>query len=208
MNHLLDRLEQDIKSGLPGLKAQVKMAPHLSRAYYEVDSRAKKAAVLILLYPKYDQNYFALIKRRSVKGDTHSGQVSLPGGRMESNDSSLVHTALRETEEELGVVQKEVKVIGQLSDLYVFASNHMVSPFVGSVQKKPDFIPDPREVDWLIEASADSLLKPDAIKKTDLVIRGHKLNDVSYYDIEDQIVWGATAMILSEFLEIYRNISS
>lgn len=202
MLEIVNNLRRELHRELPGMDAQIRMAPSLSRNYYEQAEHAVKAAVLVLLYPYRDLLHFALMKRKKIKGDTHSGQVSLPGGRMDQNDKNLMDTALRETEEELGIDRNSVEILGNLTDLYVFASNHIVSPFVGFIDQKPRFSIDRKEVDWLIEANIPYLLSPHSRKLTDLQVRGFQLKNVPYFDIEGEIVWGATAMMLNEFLEI------
>jgi len=207
MHPFIPRLELELGKHLPGLEAQVLMAPRTPTRYFRQSENAKKAAVLLLLYPMNNSLYFALMKRKSdIKGDTHAGQVSLPGGRMEESDQSLLDCALREAEEELGIIKSDVQPLGQLTQLYVFASNHMVYPFVGYSAAKPDFLIDEREVDWLIEVDTNYLLSAESKKTIDLTTHGIELKNVPYFDIEQEIVWGATAMILSEFLHVWERV--
>lgn len=205
MQSFISKLESRLEDELPGHAAQLLMAPRSPKRYFQASTQHNKAAVLILLYPLNNRLFFALIKRRSnAKQDKHAGQVSLPGGRLEKEDNSLLHCALRETQEELGIIQNDVTPIGSLSKLYVFASNHMVYPFVGFTPRRPKFILDKREVDWLIEADVSYLLSPGAKKETDILTHGIQLKNVPYFPIDGEIVWGATAMILSEFIEVWK----
>lgn len=163
---------------------------------------------MLLLYPNDNSLNFALMKRKSkAKGDYHAGQVSLPGGRMEESDKSLLDCALREAEEELGILKKDVHPLGELTNLYVFASNHMVYPFVGYSTAKPNFIINKREVDWLIEVDINHLVNPESQKTTDLITHGIELKNVPYFDFGSEVVWGATAMILSEFLHVWKRVT-
>lgn len=206
MKDIVQGLHDELQQDLPGITAQKKMAPSKVDQYYKVASDARLAAVMILLYPLNNAVHLVLMKRKSIQGDTHSGQVSLPGGRKDPSDKILLDTALRETEEELGIIRNEVEVIGKLTDLYVFASNHMVSPYIGFTPKQPKFQLEPREVDWIMEVDIRYLLHPNTIKYTDIKVRGLTIPDVPYYDIENELVWGATAMILSEFLDIMKRV--
>jgi 8-oxo-dGTP pyrophosphatase MutT (NUDIX family) len=208
MEHFLSRLKSEMNAPLPGLEAQKLMAPHVGRQYYEVDAEATKAAVLLLLYPNESSIYFTLMKRKdNIKEDKHAGQISLPGGKMDPEDLDLAHTALRETEEELGVNSRSIHLIGQLTKLYVYASNHIVYPYIGVTEEKPIFIPDQREVESLIEVESSYFLSTEIVKTTEIQIRGLTLKDVPYFDIDGEVVWGATAMMLSEFREIWRKVS-
>src|SRR5690606_24654850 len=129
----------------------------------------------------------------------HGGQISLPGGKKEEKDKDYIATAVRETEEEIGVSAKEITVLGSLTELYVSASNIQVLPVVGFCTRPPMFIPNPYEVEEIIEVSIDDLTKEKEVKFTDISVRGHKINS-PYYHLKGKVVWGATAMILSEFV--------
>jgi 8-oxo-dGTP pyrophosphatase MutT (NUDIX family) len=189
---------------LPGRAAQTKMAPPIAREFTP-DSDARIACVLALLYPKNDDWSIVLIERMSSKNknDRHSGQISFPGGGYEDSDNSLAKTALREAEEEIGVFSKDISIIGQLSDMYIPVSNFLVHPFVAYMDYPPNFIPQPSEVKDILEIPIPKLLDPSTIQFTDLKIsEGFTLNKVPYYSLNGHIVWGATAMMLSEFLEV------
>jgi len=149
--------------------------------------------------------YTVLILRTSDHG-VHSGQVSFPGGKKEESDRSLEDTALRETEEEIGIKKNDVKVIGHLSELYIPTSGFLVQPFVGYLNKKPLFHPDKNEVQKLIEVPL-FLIMDDGIVKETTILKSKTRNQKSeiripYFDIHGEVVWGATAMILSELKEI------
>jgi len=139
-NHLITRLEEHLSKPLPGLEAQKRMSPEGRRNLRNGNLPEKKAGVLILLYPEESRICFPLM-RRPEYGGVHSGQISLPGGKKEDNDRNLVETALRETEEELGISAIDVQVLGSLSELYIQPSNVDVLPVVGYVKKVPNFVP-------------------------------------------------------------------
>lgn len=187
-----------LQKPLPGLAAQLKLAPAYRveslRAVPPPDARA--AGVLLLLYPFNDTWHFPLMKRVE-DGLVHSGQISLPGGSQEAGES-LRETALREACEEIGAACAGVEVIGQLSTIYIPPSNFLVTPTVGCVDQRPDFQCDPREVAELIEVPLSTLFDRDAMKREPWALRGMTV-DVPFYQIGAHKVWGATAMILSEF---------
>jgi 8-oxo-dGTP pyrophosphatase MutT (NUDIX family) len=197
------RLAVDLARPLPGPKAQFEMAPRPRRKAEHDDKAppdAKVNGVLILLYPNDDEIHLPLILRPTYPG-VHSGQVSLPGGRIEPCDDDVVETALRETEEEIGVLPSDVQILGQLSPLYIGASNNIVHPSVGWIESRPVFHTDDREVALLIEAPLNALLNPDnAHRETRTFNR--RTAEVPYFSICDQIVWGATAMIVGELLAL------
>jgi len=173
----------------------------LEQLFPEADiSKARLSGVLILLYPA-DGYISTVLIRRPVYNGVHSGQLAFPGGRKEEHDEDLIKTALRESKEETGIQPQDVNVIGQLSDLFVPPSNFLVSPVVGYSETKPFFVADPLEVDAIIEIPLEHLLNPEA-STTKTVEAGEWKASVPCYFIQNQIIWGATAMIISEFLEI------
>jgi len=200
----INNLQRAFKSNLPGPTAQNLMAPRGSELYRIPSPQAVPAAVMILLYPDKKEWFFTLMKRRNVKEDKHAGQISLPGGRFEEMDLDYMACALRETQEEIGIDRNNVEIIGKLTELYVFASNHLVHPYVGFMDKKPNFSPDAREVESIFHVGLNHILRSDVKKHTDIDISGRTLYDVPYYDVNSEIVWGATAMILGEFLELWK----
>lgn len=197
------RLADDLADVLPGERAQFNMAPvPRSNAEHSIHPRAnaKVNGVLILFYPHNNEIYLPLILRPTYPG-VHSGQVALPGGRIEAVDADVVDCALREANEEIGVQPDQVEVLGQLSSLYIGASNNVVYPIVGWTDERPDFCTDEREVAMLIETPLPVLLDPANLRREQRDVRG-RLALVPYFLVCDQIVWGATAMILGELLEL------
>ncbi len=193
-----DDIRAALRKPLPGLAAQIRLAPE-----YRVESLraappagARAAGVLILLYPFSGAWHFPLMKRVE-DGLVHGGQISLPGGSQEAGES-LRETALREACEEVGAACTGVEVLGQLSAIYIPPSNFLVTPTVGYVVERPDFHCDPREVAALIEVPLSMLFDRDVVKREPWVLRGVTA-EVPFYQIGPHKVWGATAMILSEF---------
>ncbi len=200
----LDQLCIDLSHPLPGRDAQYRMAPSPRRGDDVYDdtspTNARRSGVLVLFYPSFDQLHIPLILRPTYDG-VHSGQVGFPGGGYETGDPDLSATALREAYEEVGIQPAQVTVIGQLSPLYVFASNNLVHPTVAWTAKRPIFQLDPHEVDKLIEAPVLDLLNPANQRREEWQLWG-RTAQVPFFRIQDQTIWGATAMMLSELLAL------
>lgn len=193
-------------SALPGAEAQLNMVPvtrreELKRKQPGIEPR--QSAVLILFYPVNGAPRIVFIKR-PVDGSIHSGQIAFPGGSVEPEDKSHIETALREASEEVNVDPKTVHVIGQLTDLYIPPSNFDVFPVIGYTEKRPEFSGN-NEVDRILEISLSDLLHPDTITTKTIQHRLGKMVDVPCFYVEDEIIWGATAMMLGELLALIRN---
>src|SRR5690606_7635378 len=162
-NGLIGLLKDRLLAPLPGKDAHLKMSPKpvdLRRFELPIRADIRKSGVLILFYAEGSNIYFPLIKRPEYPG-FHSGQIAFPGGKMEIGDENIVQTALREAEEEIGIDRKQVKVLGQLSDLYIPTSNFLVSPIVGFIESKPALVGDPHEVARILLTDVDYLLGPE-----------------------------------------------
>lgn len=180
------------------------MAHAVRRSYIEAPDDARRAAVLALFYPKNKQWHIVLIERESSNpNDRHGGQIGFPGGRYEDADEIMKNTALREAEEEVGVPSSSVEILGPLSDLYIPVSNFLVYPFVGFTTSRPSFIPQLSEVRSILEVPFSSFLDPSNLRKTNMKLAQNiTLRDVPFFSINGKIVWGATAMMLNELLEV------
>ena len=204
---LINQLKELLKEPLPGREGQNKMATTVRSIYREIPADAKVACVLVLFYPKGDTWHIVLIQRVSNnnKNDRHSGQISFPGGKLEIEDPSLEAGALREAEEEIGVNAKDIELIGHLSELYIPVSNFKVYPFVGYLDYEPSFVPQASEVKGIIEVPFELLNQPETRKQMDMKFsKNIVMKNVPYFDVQGKVVWGATAMILSELLEVWR----
>ena len=162
-----------------------------------------RAAILLALT---DNEYSPeiLFTRRASHLAKHSGQVALPGGKVEEGDPDVEFTALREAEEEIGIDAGKVEVIGSLSELYIPVSNFLVSPIVGFLDHKPTFVPEQREVARIIPTTLNHLIQPEIVKQTPISLGGGKYLETPYFDIAGEVVWGATAMILSELIQVLK----
>lgn len=201
----IELLREELKKDLPGSGAQYKMAPGL-RLRIRPGAAVKKAAVLILLYPDGESLSTVFIRRPKYIG-IHSGQISLPGGKMEQNDTDIAVTALREAEEEIGINRNDVEILGQLSQLFIPVSNMIVYPVIGFIAEKPIFRPQQGEVTELIETAVEEFLRPGIIQDKIELIRFRR-TVVPCYNIHGHRIWGATAMIMSEFTELLQRIES
>jgi|SRR5690606_8000044 len=188
---------------LPAKESHLKMAPVERAKMLELwdysKLNPKKAGVLALFYPRKSETHLVLIVR-TAKG-LHASQVALPGGKFEEQDKYLSHTAVRETEEEIGIYQDKINLVTNLSEIYVPPSNFLVHPFIGHLDSEPKFIPQKDEVSQIIEISLKDFLN---VRTTIHNIKASYSNfpGVPAYIIEDKIVWGATAMILSELKDV------
>lgn len=198
---LKDKLTVELHNKLPGEEAHNIMMP-IVRSDKRIkpinQSSPTKSAVLILFYQD-DQEYikFPLIQRPIYNG-AHSAQVSLPGGKVEKIDNNIEHTALREAEEEIGIDPQSVEVIGKLSDIFIWVSNYIVTPIIAFTNKKPIFVKDDKEVDEIIETDLNDIMDLNKRKEGTILVRGKYKIQTPYFDIADRMVWGATAMMLSE----------
>ncbi|MFN0214205.1 MAG: NUDIX hydrolase [Saprospiraceae bacterium] len=203
----IQSLRQRLAAPLPGRPAQFKMA--FAHRVEELKNRlnppdnAKIACVLISLWEENGTWRTALIRRTENPRDRHSGQISFPGGRYDEGDGSFAYTALREAKEEIGIRPEEVEVLGEMTDLYIPVSNFVVRPFVGLLQTPPSFQLQPGEVEQVFSPALGYFQDLGSRAIADVKVGGQLLvREVPCFMIEDRPVWGATAMILSEFLEL------
>ncbi len=203
-NLFLDELKlklENYDSELPGWDAQSRLSPPY-REKYDLEEIKKTnpriAAVMILLYEnEQGEIEFPVTLRHTYEG-VHSNQFSLPGGSFEPEDINLSYTAIRETVEELGVEEENLEILQQLSELYIPPSNFIVYPFIGIHHGVPEFIPEQQEVAEIIPLDLQAFLQAEPIQYERKF--GEYTVEIPGYELgEDAYIWGATAMILSEF---------
>ena len=207
LKSLSEHLQERLKQPLPGAKAHdimraTPVGPVTPDFRHKTPPRP--GAVLIALYEDEGIIKFPLIKRQEYLG-AHSGQVSLPGGKAEGNEDA-VQTALREAKEEIGLGAEGLEVIGKLSDFFVIPSNFLVTPIVVVSNSIPQLNPDPREVARILTGNLFELTTQNAIKNKEIIAAGNYRMLAPHFEIEGEVVWGATAMILNELCHIVREV--
>ncbi|MEO1262084.1 MAG: CoA pyrophosphatase [Bacteroidota bacterium] len=202
----IQNLKERLALPLPGRDAQLKMAHVTRRQYVTAPDNARQAAVMAILFPKNNEWHVVLIERNANDRDHHGGQISFPGGKAEPEDASMLHTALRETEEEVGIAQQNINVLGGLSELYIPVSNFQVHPFIGFIDHQPTYAIQEEEVHEVIEVPLSLFQNPAIIKVRDVRINQHlSLKNVPYFDVAGKVLWGATAMMMSELMTVIGN---
>ena len=194
------------KIQLGGVEAQFKLAPEMRLAYDDKKITAnnpKTAAVLALFYPNNNNNTSLLLTKRASYNGPHSNQISFPGGKIEKSDNNLSQTALRETFEEVGVSQEKVEILREITNVYIPPSNFLVTPFIGITKTKPMFKVN-SEVAEIIEISFLDLLDDNNIGTIQITNSYMKETLVPSFNINGSVIWGATAMILSEIKEVLK----
>jgi len=209
-DRFIQQLQDRLAQPLPGREAQYRMA-HVGRQHAPAPPpNAKQAGVLALFYPNDNQDIsIVLIERVSHNSrDRHRGQIGLPGGRYEEEDENLGQTALRETEEEVGVTATDIQLLGRLTELYIPVSNFLVHPYIGYLDYTPRFVPEASEVKSVLQVPFHHFHHPATAGHTDIAISATiTLQQVPYFRVSNKIVWGATAMMLSELLDVARPLA-
>jgi 8-oxo-dGTP pyrophosphatase MutT (NUDIX family) len=206
MKSLAEQLRARLQHPLPGRLAQERMTGRFRSMPDIIPENARDSAVLQLLFPIRDEPHLLFI-RRTEDGRAHSGQISFPGGRHEPEDASFMITALREAEEEVGVIGSQVEVLGALTPLYIPVSFFMVHPFVGWSEKRPDYLPSKDEVSEILEIPLRHLFSEASKIMTEVApssMPGMRFNVPAYSLPDGAFIWGATAMMLAELEEIMR----
>lgn len=202
MMHWRINIEILLRNKLPGERSHRKMLPperdlNIPSAHLE---NVKTSGVLLLLFPEGKELYACLIKR-SATMKLHAGQIGFPGGKQDLQDNSPCETAIRETYEEIGLAQDNISILGELSPLYVSVSNYLIYPFVAWTDVKPQFHLNSHEVEKILLFPVLQHLKEPGIKNSELETFSGNLV-VPGIPFSGEFIWGATAMILMEFLDI------
>lgn len=195
---------------LLGERSHAKMSPpyrlELADKMKERAKSAKKAAVLALFYPNSrGETFLVLILRKTYKG-VHSAQIGFPGGKYEYEDKDLMVTAIRETEEEVGVPEAMIEVIKTMSPMYIPPSNFMVHPYLAVSVSTPNFVKQDDEVEAIIEVSLVDFLSETNSITTKVPTSFNVEVDVPAFNLNNHIVWGATAMMLSELKDLLKQV--
>ena len=204
----INDLREHLRQPLPGHSAHDLMrAEPIGHWRPKLDHKTppRPGAVLILLYPEDGIVKFPLIRRATYAG-AHSGQISLPGGKAEAGET-VIETALREAEEEIGLDRSQAEVLGVLTEFFVIASNFTVTPVVAAMRGPIVFKPDPHETAGIIYGDLFDLLREEAVLKKEILAAGQYRMMAPHFEIEGEVVWGATAMMLNELRVILRDVS-
>jgi 8-oxo-dGTP pyrophosphatase MutT (NUDIX family) len=209
INNYALKLGEMLHNGLPGIAAQEIMAPSNRKELIVLNNHGKTArtsSVLIILFPNEAGELCTIFTKRVEYKGVHSGQISFPGGKSEPEDKSLLHTALRETAEEIGLHINEKSILGRLTDLFVPPSNFIISPFVALLDAPPLMKPDPTEVAEIFSVPVLHCLAPESTIYQSYTTSFGQDIPVPGYLYRDYFIWGATAMIYSELLWVIRQI--
>lgn len=206
MDAFIEKLGRALQAPLPGPEAQYRLAHAVRRTSGPPPASARPAAVLALFYPHRHDWRLVLIQRATAHpNDRHGGQISFPGGKVEPEDETLAQAALREAEEEVGAPSDQIRILGRLTELYIPVSNYLVHPFVGYLDHVPRLRRQVSEVDAILEVPFREFEDSSNIRLTDIRISEQIfLREVPYFAVQDKVVWGATAMIISELLEVVK----
>lgn len=202
----LDLLKYKLQGDLPGITSHLKMSPsHRTKELLTMkigDFQPRLSAVLIIFFHEGEKLKIVFIRRSEYVG-IHSGQIAFPGGRYEEEDIDLETTALREVEEEIGITADSIEILRQLSDLYVPPSNFLMRTFVGYTRERPRYVIDAREVQEVLEFDFDAFYSERVIKTIDFQAHNSThMIQAPCYEINGTIIWGATAMVLTELLDL------
>ncbi len=209
IRNFLNHLQSELLSSLPGVNAHVLLAPELLRNEIKTGltpDHAVGSAVLIILYP-YQSRLLTVVILRNEYNGAHSGQISLPGGKAEVSDIDFMHTALREAQEEIGIIPADMEIIGQLSRFYVRPSNYIVSPYIAYSAIRPQFCPDKIEVQRIIEVDVFNELNFNKMVNKTITLRNNQQVNAPGFEVGGEFMWGATAMIFSEFIQILDRVT-
>jgi 8-oxo-dGTP pyrophosphatase MutT (NUDIX family) len=208
---IIQNLCEELKKPLPGEEAQYRMAPSYRPRLMKEEialHKPKLSGVMLLLYEKDGLLNIAFTQRKIYDG-VHSGQMSFPGGKKDEDDVNLIHTALRETNEEIGIGEENIQIIGHLTELYIPPSNFLVHPTVGFAHGIVSFHPDHKEVEKVVEIPVDFFLNDKNISlQTEIKLFNNTIVRVPAYIYNDHIIWGATAIMLSEFVFIVERVKA
>ncbi len=207
MELFINQLAQRLLDPLPGKDAHATMMPFPERLNERIADDHSKAAVMILLREIDQKIQFPLILRNAgLVNDPHRGQIGLPGGRFDTTDHNLAFTALRETQEEIGVPAECIKIIGSLSPLYIPVSKNLVQPFIGLLTDEIEYQLQESEVQELFHCSIASITNSDNFQSRTINTSYAKDLKVQGFQIESRWIWGATAMMLAELKAIIATI--
>jgi 8-oxo-dGTP pyrophosphatase MutT (NUDIX family) len=203
LNYFTAALEEQLRAPLPGRETQFRMAPYRrpEDLNFKFPESAKRSSVLASYFIRDSEPCFVLMKRSEDKG-VHSRQICFPGGALEKEDASLLDTAIRESNEEIGLKPELIQILGPLSPLYIPVSNFFVQPYMAFLISKPEYLLDPQEAAGVLEISLSELMDDNNEDFRLVDHRGEFTLKTPCFVFEDEVVWGATAMMIAEMKAI------
>ncbi len=186
------------------VKQRLKQALTQRRKNHIIDASRIISAVLLPIFLKQGE-YHILFTKRTERVRDHKGQISFPGGAYEEGDGDLINTALRECTEEIGLAAETVEVLGELDDMYTLGTNYVISPFVAVISWPYLLKVDPTEVEKIIEVPISALLNRDCLSQETDTLNGKPITTY-FYHYQGEVIWGATARILNQFLDIWAGV--
>lgn len=208
IENLASAIRQQIEKKLPGLEAHKTMLPEgrtMPDNYLENINHYKQSAVFALIFQEENTFHLLLTQRHQYEGK-HSGQISFPGGKKEEGDENLLITAYRETYEEVGIHEKQIELISSLSPLYIPVSNFYVQPYLGYVSTLPELVINTREVKSIVKFPVLALNNPTLLKIKKIEASSGLFLTVPAFELNEHVIWGATAMMLREIGDIFKPI--
>jgi 8-oxo-dGTP pyrophosphatase MutT (NUDIX family) len=202
---MITNIKKFLPDKLPGYSAHKQLLPQFRKYNIPKNIKPKLSAVNIITYPQ-DNNLFFVLTKRSNKLDQHSGQIAIPGGSFDISDTSLWNTAKREAFEETGIKTSDENFIIKLSNLYIEVSNFIVTPFVSFLNSKPKTKINPSEVDKIFFVNFNTFFTKNNLY-FEKILKNNKSFLIPYFKLENEKVWGATAMILNEFYFVFKNFA-
>ncbi len=186
------------------MKQRLREALSQRQKRHIVNANLARSAVLLPIYWREGQ-YYILFTKRTERVKNHKGQISFPGGAYHEEDGTLINTALRETAEEIGLMADDVEILGELDDTSTRVSNYIISPFVGVIPWPYQFQVNGEEIEELIEVPISALLDKDCMHQETDIVHGETTN-LYFYHYQGRVIWGATARILNQFLDIFTRV--
>ena len=183
------------------MKQELKQALFRRQKQCIINNSHKQAAVLLPIYHK-NGKYYILFTKRTERVMTHKGQISFPGGTLEQGDTTLLDTALRECDEEIGLTPDKVEILGELDDITTETTGYIISPFIGLIPYPYQFKVNGEEIEEIIEVPISALLDRTCLHSENMVREG-KIVNLYFYNYQGRVIWGATARILRQFLDIF-----
>jgi 8-oxo-dGTP pyrophosphatase MutT (NUDIX family) len=202
INNKINQLKHAIANQIDTSEAHWQLMPMQRKLDFEKlvpNFHTKKSAVLLLFYPENDKLNLIFIKRQDYDG-VHSGQIAFPGGKIDKDDKNLKYTALRETNEEIGIKINDIEILGELSEIYIPPSNYLVKPYIGFINYKPEFILNEREVNLVFAIDISVINSATIIYENEIIINKTLKIKAPCFNLNGYMVWGATSMILNELV--------